>query len=307
MSKRLIITTTDEPVILPVDVLIYISRLDDWEMSGPFARSSKTVLRAFTEKSILREMVTHAITKERPLFRWLLFGLPSCWISDIVWPTNPVKLPSVDKLFKKMHFYMRPNITANQCLISGGTVCQKLYGKEWEADMDLFIPLVGKRSTRMLVIYEDMKEADLVTKQFFPGEIQRSLDTFDLSIVQQGFVGDLFYQTPIALYSFLWQEIVALPDDVNMQYVKLWNKDGTQVGRPREVVVNIWEYIERHQNDHVVNLPIRYHECTKCHPESSRNKSLEHAGALTVWADRVVKYARRFPKFPIVYCRPPRR
>ena len=66
---------------IPPEILVHIVRCNEWYLSGCLARCSKSFLRLLTEKALLGEIITHIKTQKIPLFKWLLFYLPSSFMT----------------------------------------------------------------------------------------------------------------------------------------------------------------------------------------------------------------------------------
>ena len=274
--------------LLPRDLLLEIARASGWVVSGALARLDKHLLRLFTSRDVLREIITTIKQGDSILFRWLLLSLPCSLLGagDAMATVQPLAL--------KEHADFSPEKSC--AFVTGGRVCQRLYRKEWESDIDIFTArdgddLVSKRRERHQLMLEGEKY-DLVQCPYGE-ETERCIENFDLSLVQQGYHlhTGVVYCTPLALYSAMWQEIVAIPSASLIQY---------HAGPHRPwVVANVWHYIDRHRHDH---QPEEYHVCDLCEDDESN-------GALPFrpWRTRMRNYCARFPGFTVVYCRTPSR
>jgi hypothetical protein len=247
--------------LFPMELLLEIAR-SDWSLSGAIARTCHALLRLFTSHSILKEMIDAIKTSGRPLFKWLTFALPFSFVSTSPSPKQPLK--SYEK----------------GALLSGGFVCQLIYNKSWESDVDIFVPRQWCTSRKSEM--QDGLTLDVISKQTTP--IQRVLETFDLSIVQQGFVDDVYYVTPLAIYTRHFSEIIATPCAANISY---------NVQR-HKITRNVFHYIALHYS---FKHDAEFHECK----ESLCNGWMKE---LVAWKSRVAKYHARFPSFPIVYIQP---
>jgi hypothetical protein len=136
-----------------------------------------------------------------------------------------------------------------------------------------------------------------------PGiDTERCLEHFDLSIVQQGYFSDskVGYCTALALYTWHWKEILAIPSRECIEYEGFIGSSGQF--NQTVITRDIWFFI----NVHCINDPHdpyqhngEYHECVRC--GDYHNMSAGHI-PFQRWRKRMRAYAARFPEFNIVYC-----
>lgn len=286
--------TTDYVRTLPHELLLEIMRVDGWCMSGAMARTSKSMLLLFTEPSVLREIVI-TVNQGGVLFRWLLLALPCSLLTTRIGGDASTK----DVMTLKEPVFISPDIVlgyeCTQSFVTGGAVCQHLYAREWESDIDIFVyPIVeedGISIDKRLSIKDGHSRIDIVPSAFV--EMERVMERFDLSIVQQGYYrhhSKILYCTPLALYTAQWHVIVALPTNECIQY---------NDGHLHERIVDIWYYIDIHNRDHQGDAN-PYHACVQC----NENQSSGHLPFMR-WRERMCKYNTRFPDFNILYCKAP--
>lgn len=271
--------------MFPVELFVHIARLDNWRVSGPLARSSRSFLMEFTQPSVLKEIV-NAHKMDIALPKWLTFALSSCY------------LPLPVQLEERIALYLRDDSIsldtssrfADNIFVTGGHVCQRIYGLQWESDVDVYTHTdLSQVSTICQASYEGMA-LDLHATTHSP--IYAVIESFDLSIVQQGFIGRMFVLTPLALYTQVYCEIVAIPSISNIQYRMPRGRGGFD-----NISRDIWHYIKSHR-DHQHQTNLAFHDCSIC----SRTQGMV---PLLEWKARVKKYCERFPSFTISFCRAP--
>ena len=270
---------------LPCEVWFHIARMGDWRESGPLARTCTRFLRHAVTREILGEVVASCLQRG-VLLRWLTLALPcGAWIPLSV----PRLLSDVSVVGDVAHF------------LTGGAVAQRLYAREWDSDVDVWIE---ERLFNAARITGDTigRRLDLVAHR--GPAVHGCIERFDLSVVQQGYyhgTGEA-YATPLALYSFLWKVLVALPSRECIEYTGSIELSPFR-HRPRVVrrlEVDIWHYIERHDADYEMYEAHHngaYHECTLCgmSPISAGHQPFQR------WRKRMLVYARRFAEFAVVY------
>lgn len=243
---------------LPLDCFLCIARADDWLCSGELASTSRLLLRALLEKSVLREIVESCGRRGYAL-RWLSFALPHSLIGGLV-PAG------VETLYR--------GLPAQNMVMSGGAVCQLLYDKEWESDIDCF-----RNGARTLLEWWkrpiDVHQVSVVC-------VERVIESFDLSIVQQAWDGVEWWRTPLSLYTQQWRTMIAFPSSCRYDASARDNCGA---------MLALWTQIWAHD--------------TKCH-----NGALHRCACVDLlggvaghWMKRIAKYARRFPDFTVVYLR----
>lgn len=222
--------------------------------------------------------------RQRPLFKWLLLALPSCYFTI---PSE--KQRGISTLLVNNMTYLLPYILSGSQFVSGGMVCQHVYGKKWRSDIDIYINceyIEGRRYT-----YQgNLLDIHVTDTQ----NLERVIENFDLSIVQQGILGGDYFLTPLAFYTQCWHEIVVIPNESNIQYTipKLDDNNGPSIENR-----TLWQYINLHRELHEQNN-CAYHKCEKC-------ARVQWMPELIMWKERVRRYNERFKSFSIVYCKSP--
>lgn len=272
----------EPPVVLPDDVLVHIARLGEWHTSGALARASHALLRLFTRRDVLVDIVHSLVSRGACLLRWLQLSLPCA-------------LLGADALVRAIDVPLLPALDGD-VLVTGGALCQRLYGRAWPCDIDLFLKAREPGLTR--VQFRVGAQAYDVVPVHDDTPVERSCEYFDLSVVQQGYVtaggACQHYCTPLALFSWLTREIVCIPTNECASYTAY----GLAFGDSWEVLdVSIWCYIDRHARD---CQPGPYHACAKCEEDPSSGHQ-----AFRRQRRRMRLYAARFPDFPLLCVRAP--
>lgn len=290
-------TTTDCIPSLPHELLLEITRVDRWCMSGAMARTSKDMLLRFTEPSVLREIIIAVNQADGVVFRWLLFALPCSFLTTTRYGGGASKK---DVMTLNEPVCILPDVVlgyeCTQSFVTGGAVCQRLYAREWASDIDVFVHSIAKEEgisaeKRLSLWDEHCQYIDIVPSEFV--DMERVMERFDLSIVQQGYYrhhSETLYCTPLALYTAQWHEIVAIPTNECIEY---------NDGHSHKHIVDIWHYIDIHNRDHQGDAN-PYHACIQC----NLNQSSGHIPFMR-WRERMCKYSSRFPEFNILYCKAP--
>jgi len=262
---------------LPSELLIEICRVDNWQESGVFARCSHQMLRAMTRPDILKEIVDSIKSARLRLLRWLLFSIPSAFL----FPSSSMETKALNPV---IGFVSRElSIGVPDFFVTGGHICQELYGVYWDgSDIDVYVNRCDILTRR--VIPEDGSLLDLHLTH--SPRLECVIEDFDLSIVQQGLLGECYYQTPLSLYTWTHKEIIVMPRESNISY--------KVPGEEELRTVDIWHYIATHRDEHTEAL---FHRCEECY---CHNREV-----ITKWNKRVKKYCDRFPGFSLAYCQPP--
>ncbi len=276
------------------DILLEIARSSEWLLSCRMARLSKHLLRLFTGKEVLGEIVASIIKSDRIMFRWLTLALPDTLIGSCI-VAKPVAKASIIELD-------RPGF------VSGGAVCRMVYERQWDSDIDIWVHWSATEAEergnggdsrrfpviRMLDINKGGDDANAVlfdVVYHLREQPERCIENFDLSIVQQGYFqsdSTEAYSTALALYSRQHSRILALPSRECIDYT------GALSAR---YVVDIWYFIDKHCKEHG-GTPSTYHACDQCDADESRGHIYFRR-----WRNRMKEYVKRFPDFPVTYCR----
>jgi len=267
-------------VELPDDVWLSIARWTNWYISGLLARLNKTMLRVFTSRDAMREII-HSIHKgDGILFKWLLLSLPRALLwGEALTLSQPLCLSD-------------PLVFTVPAFVTGGALCQIMYDKVWDSDIDIFVNYVVGSERRQLE--HEGRSFDLIPMSKVGSE--RCIEFFDLSILQQGYQlqeeGE-FYCTPLALYTAMWREIIVIPTAECIDY--------TVPGLGARVSnACIWRYIDRHTKE--CEEGTLYHRCKECDDRANAGRG---ECRFRRWRARAQKYSLRFPDFSFIYCKPP--
>lgn len=256
------------------DVMLLIARVSKWQMSGPMARTSKEMLRLFTRKEVLHDIMKDIMATDGVLLRWLLLSLP---YSLLFGDTPPQPLANLSQVtFEKPSF------------VTGGAVCQQFYHKSWYSDIDVFIQFSTVYHKRKQ-IYVCCQCIDLVPCLT---DITRCIEQFDLSVVQMGYCHEKceHYATPLALYTFQHNVLVVIPTKELINYTVPFT--GMKQGS------TIWTYIDRHEKSH--DKQFAYHECPTCEDDATHGRGHR---CFVRCRRRIQKYVARFPDFEMIYCK----
>lgn len=268
-------------LLFPTEILLEIARADDWLVSGTTARCSTELLREFTRADILKEILESIkASPKRQLLCWLTLSLPVAYFHTVpIIPESPWGSSKYGLLCT----------VPSQLFVSGGIICQQVYKQEWECDIDVY--MTHNRISKSKIVCDDLDKLDLLHVSC--EEVDRVIENFDISIVQQGFLANAYYMTALSLYTQHHKEIIIMPNEHNTQYRFLGKHDYKMHVR------DIWHYIEIHDSgepDYFMghdNGP--FHRCTTCRLPDQ----------LVQWKKRIIKYIDRFPTFAVSYCRSP--
>jgi hypothetical protein len=198
--------TNSPPSHLPQEIVVEIFTWADWQACGPLARTCAYWMRRLTSSQTLSTLVDLCVgTHLRRLPRWLFYALPASLIGDA--PEYTWKAYTAD--WEGDLFPM--NLSAERYFYTGGAVCKALYGREWACDTDVW---TTEESLAPRDYSPDTNhELDFVVKSDRSKPLQRCLERFDLSIVQQGFLHSAsspptLYTTPLAVYSYRCKKLL---------------------------------------------------------------------------------------------------
>jgi hypothetical protein len=189
----------------------------------------------------------------------------------------------------------------HRLFVTGGAVSQRVYAREWESDLDVWVPSV--ETGRLLTSQVDV---EVVVRS---GDTERCIERFDMSVVQQGYfvgqtnTGTTAFCTPLALYSWQSRVLVALPSRECIEYTGFQADDREQ--EPRVFEVDIWHYIVRHEGDYMLcgrHHDGTYHDCALCGDPIISSRGHQ---PFQRWRARMRTYVERFPEFKVVYCHSP--
>jgi hypothetical protein len=271
-------------IAIPPDIAVEIARLDQWQCSGAFARCSKLMLSAFTTPSILREIVHSLRESKRRILRWLTLALPSTLVSSASLPLIPWR--RLTTLVESMFSHVTSlggleAVTRSEVFLSGGALCRIIYDREWQSDVDLFLSSPSLNGREFVSHPDDTGPIDLIPARI--SEAERVIEQFDLSLVQQGILGDgVYYTTVMALYSYTQRDIVVMPRVSNIWYPI--DDDGSKISITDD---QLWAMVD---------------------PESPKWREWHEdkvIHAVDNWRFRLKRFSDRFPDFKVRLCRPP--
>lgn len=228
-------------------------------------------------------------SRECPLFKWMRFALPSCYF-NLNGRHGDGNLSLIPDMVVDGTGHLLHDIPSDEQFVSGGIVCQHIYEKTWPSDIDIYVPRKYIQGGQYGTYQNNLFHIHPVDGH----PLERVIEDFDLSIVQQGFLCNEYFLTPLAFYTQCWHEIVAVPSESNIQYrmpIFVGNESFKMMSR------TMWYYIDEHRKSHQENNQ-SFHECEMC----ARVQGLPE---LTAWKERVCKYSARFESFTIVYCKHP--
>jgi hypothetical protein len=307
------------PHHFPSELFVSIARIDGWLISGSLARTSKYMLRLFTQQDVLSQIINSLLDAFEPrLLRWLTLSLPASLLSiekDI--------LPKPSSSWSELAYWGG--------VLTGGTVTKHTYNRKWDSDIDIFVPYCDDVNRRKQVtVSEETEYFDVACRVTRPHEkkydfvsqhiyvpffenvaekrdiyfdivptvlenTERCIECFDMSIVQICYQlkEASYFLTPLALHSLRNKVIILIPTLEPISYMLPFT--GT-----RKISRTIWHYINLHRIDH--DQSYFYHNCPMCAQQADGS---EGHGQYKKIRDRIEKYAKRFPDYVIIYCKPP--
>lgn len=270
------------------DCLCHVFTQVEWACAGALARTCKHFMLLMTSPEVIG-VIIHYIQQfpigEKVLPHWTHFSLPVQYLpvpEEMSVIINQRVLPNCRQ---KMEFCpIKVSSGSNFCM-AGGFLVKEITGKKWESDIDLFHD-PGEWSRWSGQRRRSFGEWDIVEDDHHH-RIEWVIDEFDLSICQFGYShkDDQIYATPLAIYSHLKKKIIAMPTQMNINYINSIEVIGRTLLNSK---LRIWNSI-RDNSSH--EKP--FHELTTdIFPGSMK------------WCERVNKYRERFPDYEIYYCRP---
>lgn len=252
MKRRL-----EEVVIpyIPDDVFVWIAIQGGW---NELSLTSKRMIRLLTRRDVLFHIIQE-VKQRRVVYGWLC---------------RPIRLSWLDVSLKLGEKRQLSRLFVGG-LITGGDACQLLYGKEWKADIDVFV----KKPV------EERQKFGCYDVVGTPYEPHLALFNFDLSLVQFGYTDEEYFITPLALYTYREHDVIIIPDK------KLVHYNIFHVG---DFERQISFYIRNHDIMH--NQKIPFHSCDEC-------EALGGTGYMNtnIWRARIRKYIERFIDFTFCY------
>lgn len=305
------IRTLDSPEqLFPNDIWLNIARQSNWLLSGPIAICSKSLLLMFLAPSTLVEIIGD-IKKDlrNRMLKWLTFDFPAEYM---IFP------PGFDH--KKIYESLEYKPQSRHEFITGGYITQKIYDLNWESDIDIYC---HNGTYDNCCGSHRIKNIDRISSTTL--RLEQVIENFDMSIVQQGYLHDKYYLTPLALYTFHTKDIIICPSNLNIEYrvpeqvlknnhqlhqydgIESYSKSGYHT-----IKRDIWYYIHKHihysdneyrsddDDDDGDTKDIHtgsFDQCCKCWKYFCYD-------SIEKWIIRVKKYRNRFPEFTFTYCRP---
>lgn len=258
-----------ENCLLPLELILEITQHYQWVNAGTMARTCHVLLNT----SMLSQIIDVCI-KNKILYKWLTFAVPAEWFG------STIMLDLMPKMNLPIHL--------PSSFVTGGHVCQQIYHKQWDGDIDVFYIGNHHDSQPFKEINHNNVYYEFVPTEY--KETERCIENFDLSIVQQGYSDQGTFCTPLALYTYYYKNIIVIPEK------KVQNYTGFTKNTPRleEFSVTIWTYIEKHQQMHQGS----FENCKQCKTDISPQLQPIH-----YWMGRLQKYKNRFPDYHFYYCR----
>lgn len=179
----------------------------------------------------------------------------------------------------------------NNCCYTGGLLCQKVYGKEWECDTDVWSRVEQKDNSCFM---NSLSTLDITIKDFKP---YRCISGFDLSICMQGIVIEdrkkTMHITPLALFTYYTKIVVVTTCYRTISYTDQYQSYGRNRS-PFDYYIAHVKYLKNGPRPHHNQHGKDFSNCKSC------KMGLINKEMIT-WKDRVCKYQERFPDFTFVY------
>lgn len=309
------ITLSPANVVFPHETLIEIVRQSGWVLAGCFARCSKQMLFALTRKEVLREIIESIKAREKPvLFAWLSFPLPSYLIpmekedigGALILNTENCILAAekgVDWMRGKLGLQDGPAIRRDGCFFTGSAIAARVYNRRPATShtnelhiYDTCVESSGAPSISSFVrtqdeclgvFYKHILGADHTAMIGYVVEQQR------FSYEQVGHTDGVFYQTPIAMYTYHWHDILYALEDQIFEVFDATRSDRVPQRGP------IWTLAKNHTTiDDSHTEP--FHQCIEC--RWHRARTLPDVSILNQWARHVDFHIAGYTDFTLSYC-----
>ena len=218
---------------LPTEVVALILASGEWCATGALARTSRAWMRLLTAPwcvaGVMHRSGCERIGVYEALPPWLFFALPAYMVGeapDYTWHQY------VDDRGDDLVFPM--DLTQECYFYTGGDVAKRLYGKQWCSDIDVWTTDEALRCHTPPL--ENTHDWDFVVKSAsVDSPIQRCIEHFDISVVQQGFLQTLtsptLYTTPLAVYSFRRRKLLIAIDPlrITLNYDSIMDEDSLRM------------------------------------------------------------------------------
>lgn len=236
---------------LPNDMIAVILARDGWKSCGPLARTSRSWMRRLTAPGFVLRLIAETASAQDELIHetlpaWLFYALPGHLVGDApAFTWSQYAAGRTDLVFPL-------NLLHEKYFYTGGDVAQRLHGKTWQADVDVWTTDAQLRVAK-LADGDTTHNWDFVFKSDAKAPTQRCIETFDLSVVQQGFLQagydaePVFYTTPLAVCSLVTKRLFIAIDPLCLgadYEVCLTGHDAVRVR------VTIFRMIVKHHQGH---------------------------------------------------------
>ena len=207
------------------EIVHCILEYNEWISCGAWARTCKYWMKKLTSPNIVAAILgqkSGIIIEDLP--KWLFYALPVSFIGDapehFYWDTYQSK--------RTNGIYLPENKEQGVCYFyTGGDVSKHLYDRKWVSDLDIWTndlhvkvspehknPVQNRENRRNGYIQvNDLM--DIVIKPDRSIPLQRCIETFDISLVQNGFlatgssyISPQFYCTPLSVYSYRHHQLL---------------------------------------------------------------------------------------------------
>ena len=307
------------PLLLP-EILIEIVRKSKWVLSGAFARCSKTLLYTMTRKEALCEIIDAIKASEsRRLFGWLLFPLPS-YLAPFEYEdvSDTFRLPMNLCVHIAGASAVPRNMIPEESLFTGPIISARVYKTQLGTQSLLLIDEASPRHVPFPISSGPVRGLSSCTAAKYEhhyrddkveGATTRSLvfDVFskkEFSVDQVGHIGDTFYQTPLAVYTYQTHDIICTPSEFTRPVLNLYipNPQQPHVTVVKDQTEPFWTVVERHLNGDPEDHNMPFHQCTEC------NHSLQNIFCIAMrneWCRFVNFHTDTYLNYTLTYCRAP--
>lgn len=316
--KRPLETEDPVPISLPPELIIEIVRQSKWTLSGRVARCSKAFLYIMTRKEALCEIIaTIKASESRRLFEWLFFPLPSRLA-----PFEFDGEGDPDRFIVPMDMCARiasasavpQDIVLDECLFTGTIMSTRVYGRigvfcgmaiHETSSRHVALPrssgpVRGLECCRAVSYEHHFRQEDTTTPSSKPF-IVTVFAKQELSIDQVGQQGNVFYQSPLAIYTYHTHDIICVPSEITRSVYS--------VNIPVAGYINVddtpepfWTVVERHLTGDHDNHSEIFHRCKGC-ANSLRN--IFWRTKLKEWSILIEERTKVYTDHSFTYCRAP--
>lgn len=296
----------DDEYLICKDVDFYMfNNIFDIDTIVNLARTCKSFLRIILSKEILPKLVFLCLKKsEDEVLKYRPYLGIRRNMEELKNDSNIfdelVKNASLPKFFyASIPSYLTPvrfkipeiKISYDDCFLTGGKVCQSIYQKEWDGDVDVWV-----KGENHWEDYEN-NHLDVVFKNFEPF---RCISGFDLSICMQGVEiknGNLTnHVTPLGLFTYYTKKIIATLSSKTIEYYPSKYYDYHSNSFVCYLIHKRFSTIDvNHNNPNLSkNHNGNFSSCQHCRETIYYDKMI-------TWLNRLQKYQDRFPDYEILF------